>query len=730
MKRRSRPPSPNTLQPGYYIFWQQRTYRVIALDPDNALLLHVEPIPDAPRTMLSLIDLLATPRAGESVPLFAPTLQALHEQLEEQYGMTSKVTPYDLPDNYVIKARMVITVVETVRRLIAEDVRRAALRGEKVLRVHAIRRALETVNQTTIEVQVKGQSEVRRLQVCCATYYNYVNLYETYQGNESAIAASFRRATFRIPQMSKAQHHFIDMCLLLYYGNTRVTKTRVYRLAKDILEKRTQGYWIDPERCGETIPQDLVTELLDLKIPFQALLSNPEKKELLAKIEMPSTGWFSGYTRYVEAQPDQGERLITERLGKGIWEQYHLVFDTFVHHAQFPLQYVFADHWLLDAWIVDDETREKTSRLWLTLLIDAYSRSILGMALLYEAPCIESIQQALKHAIWEKTSHQVLGIEKEWNCYGIPMQLFLDNAWAHHSHSLENLARVISRNGIYNAIDLVFRPPYKGRYGAIIERLFKNFSGQVKELVKGAIASSEPKVVRAAAKEACFLYADMNSLLHRLIVKYQHTPHRELQNLTPHQKWNEGIQSSGIPLVPPLTPAMDRLFLRMEEHSRTVKSRGIAAFGLNYWGAELSGIERVDRTGRAIQYHFRYDPIDISRISVFRDGEWIGDGYARELQQADGSYQHLSLAEWKAAKRLERAPDDENKGNTPEELVLVTDLKALGESRSQEKKAAGRTRPKRPQTTEESPKEQEQPISERPLDEETERVLRFLHGGN
>lgn len=278
MKRRSRPPSPNTLQPGYYIFWQQRTYRVIALDPDNALLLHVEPIPDAPRTMLSLIDLLATPRAGESVPLFAPTLQALHGQLEEQYGMTSKVTPYDLPDNYVIKARMVITVVETVRRLIAEDARRAALRGEKVLRVHAIRRALETVNQTTIEVQVKGQSEVRRLQVCCATYYNYVNLYETYQGNESAIAASFRRATFRIPQMSKAQHHFIDMCLLLYYGNTRVTKTRVYRLAKDILEKRTQGYWIDPERCGETIPQDLVTELLDLKIPFQALLSNPEKK--------------------------------------------------------------------------------------------------------------------------------------------------------------------------------------------------------------------------------------------------------------------------------------------------------------------------------------------------------------------------------------------------------------------------------------------------------------------
>ena len=357
--------------------------------------------------------------------------------------------------------------------------------------------------------------------------------------------------------MTPAQFHFIDLCLLLYYGHTRSTKTRVYKLAQDILEKRTQGYWIDPDRCGASIPENLVTELLDLNIPMQALLDNPEKRELLTKITMPSTGWFSGYTRYVEAQPDQGERLIIERLGQGVWEQFHLVFDTFVHRAQFPLHYVFADHWLLDAWIVDEETRQQSSRLWLTLLIDAYSRSILGMALLYEDPCIESIQQALKHAIWEKTSHLDLGIEQEWACYGIPLQLFLDNAWAHHSHSLENLARVLSRGGTYNSIDLVFRPPYKGRYGAIIERLFKNFSGQIKELVAGAIQSSNPKAMRAARSAACLLYPDMNRLLHQLILKYQHTPHRELQNMTPHQKWSEGIQSSGFPLPPPFTPAMD-----------------------------------------------------------------------------------------------------------------------------------------------------------------------------
>src|SRR5260221_8456857 len=212
-------------------------------------------------------------------------------------------------------------------------------------------------------MELRGTSQEIDLHAGFTTYYKYERLYETSHGDEAQIAASFRRATFRLPRMRSAQFHFIDLCLLLYYGKTRSTKTRVYRLAQDILEKRTQGYWIDPERCGSAIPENLVTELLDLKLPMQTILDNPEKAALLAPIEMTSTGWFYGYAKYIEAQPDQGEKIITERLGKGMWEQYYLVFDTFVRRAQFPLQYVFADHWLLDGWIVDEETRSKPSRL-------------------------------------------------------------------------------------------------------------------------------------------------------------------------------------------------------------------------------------------------------------------------------------------------------------------------------------------------------------------------------
>ena len=132
---------------------------------------------------------------------------------------------------------------------------------------------------------------------------------------------------------------------------------------------------------------------------------------------------------------------------------------------------------------------------------------------------------------------------------------------------------------------------------------------------------------------------------------------------------------------------MDRLFLRMHPQTRTVQSRGIPAFGLHYWSAQLAGIERVDRTGRAVQYNFRYYPVDISRISLFRNGEWVGDGNARELQQADGTFCHISLAQWKGAKRLAGSLEHQTEGQTPAELALISDCHSLSQQRTQREKS-------------------------------------------
>src|SRR5262249_20291864 len=151
----------------------------------------------------------------------APTQTALHEQLEERYGNALGTITDDLPSSYVIKAHVVISVVEMVRRLVSEDERRAKMRGEAISRKQAVLRALPSVNKTSICMEIKGASQEIELHAGLTTYYKYERLYETYHGDEAQIATSFRRATFRLPRMSPAQFHFIDLCLLLYYGNTR-----------------------------------------------------------------------------------------------------------------------------------------------------------------------------------------------------------------------------------------------------------------------------------------------------------------------------------------------------------------------------------------------------------------------------------------------------------------------------------------------------------------------------
>lgn len=655
------------LRPGWHMAWQDQVYQIVSFDA-NRLQVQAQESATGDIRVFALDELLLN---GDAPPQFAPTVQALTDPLARAVPR-SELVGMGLPEALLQRAEALVAIVEAVEQHVAEEEQRALRQGEPFRRTTALQRAVTRLDPP----------------LALSTFYKYRRLYQTYQGSRTQLAAGLRRSTLNQSQMSAAQLHFIDTLILRYYARSRPLRPlTLYQLAQSILQ-RTQGQWVDPERCSPAVPLDLVDELLDHRLPVATLMNNPEKAARLTAITLPSRSWFYTYLRWFEAQPGQGEAVVTARHGREVWEREHLVFDTFVTRASFPLQYVFADHWLVDVFTVDETTRRQLDRLWLTVLIDAYSRSILGMALLYEMPCIQSIQQALLHAIWPKTSHRALGLEDEWVCYGIPQQLSLDNAWAHHSHSLEDLARSISQNGRYNSIDLVFRPPYRGRYGALIERFFGNLSAQVKAYLPGAILSSDPRQRRQAAAQACLLYRDIDRFLHQVILTYQHTPHSELHHLTPHEKWVEGLQA-GLPLVPALTPAVERLFWRLDPETRVVTSKGVAAFGLHYWSPDWSGIERVGRDGQPVRYRFRYNPADLSQIALFRDGRWMGDGQAKELRQPDGTLRPLSLVERSMAQTWTRQQGEPVR----DWLRFLHEIDDLAQTRQAEKRKALRQPP-------------------------------------
>ena len=625
-------PTERLLHTGWYFFYQGSVFQVTDIDPATGVISAMEQLTSSPHTFRQA-DLFV---GAEADPiLFAPTFDQLKDEIERHQPLALVVIDETgLSAQLLEKADFIIAMVTRIEDQVARLTHQAAQRGKRPTQIEILKQVIQMPD----------------ISIGLTTYYKYRRLYQQHNGNRAQLAASLRRSTYNQLRLSPAQLHFMDTLIQTeYLRPSPVRKNQLYRLAAAILQ-RTGGYWVNPQ-SATAIPVSLVTDLLDPDIPMAAICANPEYQPLLTLITLPSQRWFYNYIKYFENQGDASEALIVSRYGQSVWDRQHNVYDTFIAHAAAPLQFVFADHWQVDVLILDDN--DLPVRLWLTFLIDAFSRCILGMALLPETPCIESIQQALLHGIWPKQSHHAWGLSDEWICYGIPQQLSLDNAWAHHSHSLENLARSISMNGHYNPMTLVFRPPYRGRYGAVIERLFGTFADQVKQFLPGIIRAGQHQAYQNAVKTACLRYDDLNRFLHELVLHYQHTPHRGLNGMTPHAKWLEGLQL-GLPLVPRLTPATERLFWRMDPQPRIITVQGVCAFGMHYTSLTLGEAPRIDYAGQNVRYTIRYNPDHIGQLALFRDGQWLGDVYAKELRLPDGTIQPLSLAERKIAQQLAR----------------------------------------------------------------------------
>lgn len=665
------------LKPGWYMHWKHQTYRIVPSDRSDPLTLYAQNTTTSEVRPLTFTELWRSDCDDEGGPIFAPTEEQLRREIDTRYPIPEIAPTTGIPAKCLAKADYILWVVEQVKKLV--PVAREKLekeRKEMEQQGEPMRKATNT------DVLRAACALLKPKTIKLSTLYKYQHRINKHHSDRSAIAASFRHSTYHKIKLSKATLHFLDTIIPLYCGRKRPGD--IYNLGESALEHRTQGLWLDPQQCEGPIPEDLVSELklvLDRKLPMQALLENAKKKALLTEIEMPARGLFYNYHHWFLAQPDQGRKALNSRYGEGTWESYFAIFDTFAHRATFPLQYVFGDHYLLDVFSVDKATRSKLDRLWLTVLIDAYTRCILGAVLLYEEPCIESIQSALLHAIWPKTSHKQYGIEKDWACFGIPQQLFLDNALAHHSHSLENLARLIGCRGKYQTIDLVFRPPYLARYGALIESLFGNLSGCIKRDLPGAIESSAPKDLRRAAKEACLLYEDIDRYIQQFFLRYQHAPHKALEGMSPHDKWVESTERIGLPDIPALTPGVRRLFLRQAPDTRKITEKGVCYFGMHYTSDRLWTVAQVDQDNQKIEYGIRYDPADISTISIWDGDVWKDDLEAKELRLPDGSLKQTSEWELKMAKALAIKHD----GGKEDWLSYLNDAEELEKKRKVER---------------------------------------------
>jgi len=654
------------LQVGYWFQREGCLFEICAWDAKEPLLVQARAADTQIVQFFTVTELFAPTPPTQ----FAPTAAELATTPTSSVLETGAIIDAaQLPTHLLQRADAIIRIVETVQATLAQMEQTCLLTSQPFARTIATQQACHTLPTP----------------IAPGTYYKYRHLYHTHHGDRGRMAAALRRNTYGKTALDVNAQHFIDTIIRRFYrSNPPLRAQTVYTIAQQ-LWRHNCHWWLNLAQIDPQEAEALIERLLDGRQAVDSLLSDPAQVHHLVQIQLPSRTWFYTYVRWFSAQPGDGAQTYIARQGRAEWEANFLVFDRFAQNATLPLQYVCADHYKLDLLHVDDEFREVLGRLWLTVLIDAFSRAILGLYLSYEDPSIESIQGALRHAIWPKTHLEEWGIEQPWSCFGIPQRLSLDNAWAHHSYSLEELARALCAGGHYTQMELLFRPPYQARYGGLVERLFGNFSAHLRERLPGAILRPDQRRWHNPQQGACLLYRDVQRLVYQMVVDYLHTPHRELDGLTPHEKWLRGLQLM-TPVPPPLTPHLERCFWRLHPDTRVATRSGFGLFGLHYWDIGLARLRGRDRQGRRRHFHLRYDPTDMSRVAVFEQGMWLGDGYARELHLADGRYEPVSLWELRMAKELGRQRRQEQPPSPHAWLLHILETRELIAQRQAEQK--------------------------------------------
>lgn len=352
----------------------------------------------------------------------------------------------------------------------------------------------------------------------------------------------------------------------------------------------------------------------------------------------------------------------------------------------YPLAIVQVDHTPVQICFVDEEDRQPIGDAWLTLVIDTYSRMVLGFYLTFEAPSTLSTGLALAHAFLPKEEYlRSLGVPGEWPCWGFPDLILVDNANelnGHMMHGARRRYRFTLRN----------RPVDAPNFGGHVESAFRTFMYELKSVPGTKFSNPVERGEYDSEGRAIFTIREFEAFFTDFLVNDYHLGKHTgegIEGTVPFLKWKQGIFEGDVmpPVGLPERPA-DPLALRislMPFKRRTVRSGIVNMFNEDYHSGALTLIsDSVDLTKPLDErtFEIRYDPRNISRIWLYNNAT---DNYI-ELTFADLRKGPISLWEHDARKRRRGDPSAQFKDDRYESMLRREEMK---------KKAAKKTKQRR-----------------------------------
>ena len=287
--------------------------------------------------------------------------------------------------------------------------------------------------------------------------------------------------------------------------------------------------------------------------------------------------------------------------------------------ADFPLAVAQIDHTPMDVIVVDEEHRQPIQRPSLTVVIDVYSRMVLGFSIYLEKPSAFTVGMAIAHAILPKENWLAgVGVQAEWPCWGKMRTIHCDNA-------KEFRGTVIGRACQDHDITIEHRPPREPRYGGHIERGFGTWLARARRLKGTTFSNVVQKGDYDSEGRAILTRAELEKWFTIYVTKvYANTLHKGIKT-TPLARYKEGILGSsdrpgvGLPdrIAEPTVFMLD--FMPFEE--RTIQEYGVVIDHIYFWDDALRPwihARDPEDSKHPRKFTFRINPRDMREI-YFRD---------------------------------------------------------------------------------------------------------------
>ena len=274
-------------------------------------------------------------------------------------------------------------------------------------------------------------------------------------------------------------------------------------------------------------------------------------------------------------------------------------------HGSRPFEVVHVDHTELDIELVGSGDAKPLGRPWLTLMVDAYSRSILAFYLAFDPPSHQSCMMIVRECVrrWQR----------------LPSVFVVDNGKEFESVYFESLL------ASYECVKKS-RPPAQARFGSVCERLFGTANTeliyalagntQITKKVRVMTKSFDPK------RQASWTLPDLRSLLDEFFFGvYNETPHPAV-NESPKRVLEEGLIRTGVRshrLIPYTDEFRMRTLPSTPKGTATVNpNTGIQIHNIRYWN---EGFRNPDLAGKSVQV--RYDPENCGVAYAYLSGRWV-----------------------------------------------------------------------------------------------------------